>query len=408
MSVHGVCSRSRQVLLSVRPQRQTSSSRNADVLGRVFIVAVALCAAARFANAQTVWRIDAALSWLRAADAARSKAGVVSALAQQQVGPVAPVLSGTATIAGDSVAAAQAMMGVNFLPPWSDRAPIDVGAIVAIYGKAQGDRGQSRALYARQHLIGDRAGLWAGAAVGQIERTAAFASSAFDVAAWIVKGRTRFTLSASTTATTDKDVFEGSGFSVQPFAEKVRVADASGTFEFVGTKYDVELEFGGRFAIKGINGSRGYASGVIGRRITRLARLIFSGGVRLSDPLRGVPAWRFASIGLRFASPSVRVGPAPSHSGPPLFAKRIDDGRVRIIVGAPEGAQRVEISGSFTNWEPRSLGSGVTGWVGEFSAPSGAHRILVRVDGGEWRAPGNLTVEMVDMLGKRVGVIVIP
>jgi hypothetical protein len=319
---------------------------------------------------------------------------------------VTPTLSAAATIAGDSVAAAQLLLGVTVLPPWTSRAPIDFGAVIALYGIAAGDRGQSRAVYARQHLVNEHGGYWAGAAIGQIDRTASFASNAFDVGAWITQGRGRYTATLSTTSTDDHDVFLHTSLKLHPFVEQVRVADAAVTAEFLGETFNMEASVGARFAVKGLDGSRAFASLAVGARVTRLARLVVSFGNQLADPLRGTPEWRYASLGLRFANAPSRAGFPRGRSGPALLAARLDDGRVRITVAAPATAQRVEIAGTLTGWDPVPLVRGAAGWETTLTLPPGAYRVQVRLNRGDWRVPGNLTV-VSDEFGQRAGLIIV-
>jgi hypothetical protein len=311
------------------------------------------------------------------------------------------------TIAGDSLAAAQALMGVNVLPPWTLRAPIDVGAVVALYGIVAGDRSQSRSLYVRQHLLSPRGGLWIGAAISQIDRTASFSSNSFDAGGWTAHGRTRYTATVTTTSTTDRDVFLDTPFGVHPFVERVRVADASLRIERSGTTFDTELEFGGRFSVEGIDGAQGFANVSIAWRLVHSMRMVVSGGTRLADPLRGTPAWSFASAGIRLASPSSHGIPVRGRSAPPLEATRLSSGRVRIEVAAPATAHTVEIAGTLTGWQPMVLVNENGAWGLTLTIPSGAQRVQVRVDGGEWRVPANLAIET-DEFGKRSGVIIVP
>jgi hypothetical protein len=388
-------------------RRQQSPRRGAEALRSGLILAVALSATANRSNAQTDWRADAALTRLRPAGASNKSAASLSGLAQQQLGSVTPILSVAATIAGDSVAAAQLLMGVKVLPPWTDRAPIDVGAVYALYGIAAGDRGQSRMLYARQHLLLDRGGYWIGGAFGQIDREASFASDAIDVGAWLTKGRTRLTATLSTTGTDDREVFQNTALRPHPFATSVRVADAMVTVEYSGDRFDFDASAGGRVAVAGLDGSRGFASFAVGMRVAQRARAVAAFGSQLADPLRGTPEWRYASIGMRFANARATTGIPAGHAGPALEATRTGDGRARITIAAPASAQRVELAGSLTGWEPVALERGLNGWEITLSAPPGIHRVQVRVNGGEWRVPANLTASR-DEFGKRSGLIVLP
>jgi hypothetical protein len=344
---------------------------------------------------------------LRPAGASRTSALSIFGLAQQQIGPVTPTLSGAATISGDSVAAAQLLMGVEIIPPWSERAPIDIGAVVALYGIAEGDRGQSRTLYLRQHLMYDRRGFWIGGAIGQIDRTASFASNSIDAGGWITWGRKRATAIVSTIATNDRDVFLHTALVPDQFADRVRVADASLTFEYATNRLTLETTVGGRLAIEGLEGSRGFAVGSVAWRIARAVRLVFSGGSQLADPLRGTPEWKFFSAGMRVSkSPSGSVIPR-GPAAPPVSAERLADGSMRFVVDAPFSSSSVEVAGTFTEWNAVQLELEGDVWVVTVPAAPGAHRLKIRVNGGEWRVPSNLTAGR-DEYGMRYGVIIVP
>jgi hypothetical protein len=351
--------------------------------------------------------VDATLVRLRPSGGSQTSAASILGLAQQQIGPVTPMISGAATITGDSVAAAQLLMGAKVIPPWSDRAPVDVGAVVALYGIAAGDRGQSRTLYLRQHLLAERGGFWIGGAIGQIDRAASFASNAIDAGAWIGRGRSRITAMLSTTSTTDHEVFRESALTPDQFAQKVRVGDGSLTFEFATNRIDIESTVGGRVALEGLQGSGGFVTMSIGWRVARLARIVVGAASQLADPLRGTPEWRYVSIGMRFAnSPSVSAIPR-GRAAPALQARRVSDSTVRFMIAAPADAHTVEIAGTFTAWEPVALFHGDSGWEITLPATPGAHHLQVRINRGEWRVPVNLTPGR-DEFNTRFGIIVLP
>jgi hypothetical protein len=97
-----------------------------------------------------------------------------------------------------------------------------------------------------------------------------------------------------------------------------------------------------------------------------------------------------------------RARPSPAT----FTARTLRAGLIRFEVVAPN-AQRVEISGDFSAWEPVTLESASGGrWRAEVRAESGAHRLLMRVDGGEWAPPPNLPVARDELLGD-VGVITV-
>jgi hypothetical protein len=123
------------------------------------------------------------------------------------------------------------------------------------------------------------------------------------------------------------------------------------------------------------------------------------------DYVRGADAARWLAIGMRFyertpaAVRAARVRPIIQMAG--------DDG-ARVLRVRAAGAHRVELMADFTDWEPIELSITPTG----FEHPAkdieaGSHRILVRVDGGEWRPAAN-TPAVNDDLGGRVGLLVVP
>jgi len=81
-------------------------------------------------------------------------------------------------------------------------------------------------------------------------------------------------------------------------------------------------------------------------------------------------------------------------------------GQARLVVDAPYG-DVVELAASFTSWEPVSLVRRENRWELDGPIPSGAHRVLVRVDGGPWLVPANLPAAA-DDFGGAVGIVTVP
>ena len=80
-------------------------------------------------------------------------------------------------------------------------------------------------------------------------------------------------------------------------------------------------------------------------------------------------------------------------------------GMLRVQVYGP--AEVVEVMGAFTGWQPLRLRRNGDAWVLPRRLESGLHRVLVRVDGGEWRTPDNLP-RAEDEFGTSVGLVVVP
>jgi hypothetical protein len=284
--------------------------------------------------------------------------------------------------------------------------PIDVGALVALYGITAGDRGQSRVFYARQHGVSERSGWWLGAAYAQIDRATAFSSNALDVGAWIRRGRTQFLASLATSRTDDRGVFEQTDLAPDEFASKYRVADGTFTIQHTRTRLEYEAAGGVRYALEGLEGTRTFAAMSVAWRLRQGLHVIVSGGNQLADPLRGTPEWRFVSAGLRFGNSVTPPRTVEGRLGPTLRFERPDGASVRFLLEAPATASRVEIAGTMTGWEPVAMTLTSRGWEVIVPAVAGPHRVQVRVDGAEWLPPAGLHT-VTDEFG-RAGSLILP
>lgn len=374
----------------------------------MIVLAVALGATARRAHAQIEWQVDAAASRLKPAGGAARNALSVAAQGQQEMGMFKPLISASATLTGDSVAAAQLYLGVRALPPWSRRMPIDVGAVVAMYGIARGDRGQSRALYVRQHRLsgpGNQSGWWVGGAIAQIDRTTSFGSNAVDLGGWIARGHTQYSVGLSTSRTDDRELFRSTALKPDEFANQFRVVDVTFTAEHARTFVDVDVVAGLRAGLEGLSGSRAFAAASLRYRLQQMTYVIVSGGSQVADPLRGTPEWRFVAVGLRIGNARPGIARPAGLTGPALRYDRLA-GSVRLMIDAPANAMSVEVIGTMTGWEPRALERTEAGWAIVLPAAPGGHQLQVRVDGGAWLPPAGPTT-MTDEFGRRVAYIVL-
>lgn len=140
-------------------------------------------------------------------------------------------------------------------------------------------------------------------------------------------------------------------------------------------------------------------------------------GNELADLSRGLPAARFASLGVRlqWRAPTSRLVARthPSRTtgdaiAPEVLLERGDAPGATLRVHIAGRARQVEVAGTFTGWEPVSLTAGADGtWSLAMRVGPGPHRLLVRVDGGPWQPPANLPA-LDDGFGGRVGIVTIP
>lgn len=151
-------------------------------------------------------------------------------------------------------------------------------------------------------------------------------------------------------------------------------------------------------------------SATVSRSLTPDLALVAGAGRSATDPVTAVPGARYFVLGMR-----VSVRP-PTSSRPAEPLSRHDAGALRIGPAAEggreirlraRGAQVVELAGDFTDWLPLKLERrGKEEWSVRVAVAPGIHRVVMRVDGGDWRPPpGTRRVE--SEFGPEVGEIVV-
>ncbi len=213
--------------------------------------------------------------------------------------------------------------------------------------------------------------------------------------------------------TTPTNGFAAAGGTVRP----VVAVDLTGAVAWRGRRGELAVSTGVRRAPAQFDGVRGIvlASGVWWA-LPRVG-VVASAGDQMADPLRGMPAVRHLSLGLRW-----RLAPATSGSGvaiapaapPPVatldapVAEAADGpGETRRLRVRAPGARSVEVRGDWTDWRPVALVREGDAWVLADALPRGTRRLTVRADGGAWRVPANLAGAD-DDFGSRVGLLIVP
>ena len=175
----------------------------------------------------------------------------------------------------------------------------------------------------------------------------------------------------------------------QSRVDRVALTDAvlSGRWRFRSLDFDASLgrrfsRFAPQTTIWGLSASRD---------VSPTLAVVAAAGRAGSDPVTSVPGARYFALGLRLKVGAPALAPlpalpaidesAPFRIGPPVAAGR------EILVQAPE-AEAVELAGDFTDWKPVPLRRwGEDSWRTLLPVPPGLHRLAIRIDGGEWRAP---------------------
>ena len=122
------------------------------------------------------------------------------------------------------------------------------------------------------------------------------------------------------------------------------------------------------------------------------------------DWVRGADAAQWIAVGMRFLER--RPATVRAERIRPIMTVQQNDGQQRVRVVAP-GARTVELMADFTEWTAVTLAASDDAFEGTFPLEPGTHRVVVRIDGGAWRAAAN-TPAVDDDLGGRVGLLVVP
>lgn len=269
-------------------------------------------------------------------------------------------------------------------------------------------------LVAREHFAVRDFGGWAGVAVGGVEDANRWSPTrSAEIGSWFAWGGARVT----TTAVLVDTRSEPYGPEGQLVTDPITYTDGSlGMRWAFRRRVEVDARGGIRFISRGAlsatgRGTRPFAA--VDAAVWITPRVAFSAalGRQLSNLSRGTPDTRFAALALRLTMGDRSASPAPVRRPPSAGVVRLalvidTAGQSRLVVTAPSAAL-VELAASFTSWEAVPLVRRVDGWVLDRSLPSGAHRVLVRVDGGRWIVPANLPAAA-DDFGGSVGIITIP
>jgi hypothetical protein len=127
------------------------------------------------------------------------------------------------------------------------------------------------------------------------------------------------------------------------------------------------------------------------------------GGRSLRDPRFGTPGTLSVSAGVSIRPVRWEKAAAP---GVATIGAPVDSGRsVRFSIRAPD-AERVELAGDFTGWEPVPMERDGMRWEVERVLPPGVHHFSFLVD-GEWALPADAPGVVDDGWGRENASIVI-
>jgi hypothetical protein len=142
--------------------------------------------------------------------------------------------------------------------------------------------------------------------------------------------------------------------------------------------------------------------------------IVLSAGRALADVTRAVPSVRYLSFALRFGQQHASLPiTVPTHRQDldretgHLDVRAADDS-TRVITVRADSASAVELMADFTDWEPVALTRTPNGeWSLTRPIVAGVHHVAIRIDGGPWVPPPNLT-KAPDDFGGQIGLLAVP
>ena len=326
-------------------------------------------------------------------------------------------------------------LGVELTPQSSRAHPWDLaGSATVLSAKATQAIGVAT-LRGRKHWMTDDEGAWLGVTLGgRTQDQTQFGSIAAEASFWrAVTPATTMMLSASALQAGDFMYYEyadapGTEFRLPHTA---RFGELAAAIRHVQPR--VELAVDGRYRVgpaEVLGGSAAF-TGDVAWWVTSRYAVVGLVGRQLADPALGTASTVYASIGLRIAARTFGARPYTAPPRDPVLSRRPEvlhvsapvawtsgsikreveltearDGAfVELRVG-PE-AKTVEIAGDFSSWQPIALVRQNGKWRLPEALAAGVYRVIVRVDGAEWRPPGGLP-RLQDEFGGEVGVVTIP
>jgi len=257
---------------------------------------------------------------------------------------------------------------------------------------------------ARGHFMTENAGAYVGAGIGGANDGSTWRPvRQADAGVWARHDGWTLLASASPQTVDDTIRFTDSQAAARWESDRVEAGVSGG------------VRSGSRFVTSGSNG-RSWASATLLVRLTSYAALVGSAGTYPIDLAQGFPGGRFASIGLRVATPrprsevpSERASAREIESAGAVTAFAIEpagNGRWTMRVRAP-GARSVDVNADFTGWKPVALAASADGWwTATLAIAPGRYQTNVRIDGGAWLAPPGL-VAVRDEFGGVFGVLTV-
>ena len=319
---------------------------------------------------------------------------------------------GAVTVANDSVAATQAALRLALAPSklkWS-LTEVEVSTTTIGIVLPGNDGNQSAALRQYARLRGVQ--LFAGGGIGSTSRYH-LESSGAAAHVGVTSAWRAFTGTAvyQRARTDDWQLMEASGIFLKAPAPAYQLNDATLELSWHIPRMTLTASQSWRAGFGNTTGTSSGGTVAVVWAPTAPLQFIAHGGRQLADVLRGVPQANYVAVSARWHVNARRANSSASLTRNARDAEaHLDqrDGRTDVVlrVEAPEAAT-VEVATSANEWKPQRLTRDKGSFTTRLMLPTGMHRVAIRVNGGEWRAPRGL-VRAADDFGGAAGLVVIP
>ncbi|MBA3891019.1 MAG: hypothetical protein H0X64_10855 [Gemmatimonadaceae bacterium] len=190
-----------------------------------------------------------------------------------------------------------------------------------------------------------------------------------------------------------------------------RFSDIEGSLEWSIGPLEVHAQGGYRVGdvLNAMDDSRRWGGATATYWVSSQFAAVFGGGREPGNPARGLPARSFANLGVMLAYVPIprRAIAVTSTAAVTVFQVENAGYGHRTLILRAGGVERVEVMGTFTDWEPRMLTRiGRDRWEITLPIDVGVHQINVRLDNGKWRPPPGLPA-MRDGFNGDVGIWVV-
>lgn len=342
-------------------------------------------------------------------------------------------LSGAVAGTQNGYESAYGTLGLELTPRSSRVRPWDLAGTATVLSAKAAQAIGVATLRGRKHWMADDGGAWVGITLGgRTQDQTQFGSVAAEASVWrALTPATTMMLTASATQAGDFMYYEyadapGTEFRLPHTA---RFGELAAALRHVQPRVELALDGRYRLGPAEVLGGSGAFTGDVAWWITSRYAVVGLLGRQLADPALGTASTVYASVGLRIAARSFGAKPYTAPPRDPVLSRRPEVLHVRGPAGWTSGsvkrelelvqardgaflqlhiadASTVEMAGDFSGWQPIALVRRNSGWrLPEPLAP-GVYRVMVRINGAEWRPVLGLP-RLQDEFGGEVGVVTI-